>query len=139
MRLWERPREEVGTVVQRGLVDPSPPRSPAPGLTAWAQPSLLVLGGFHRILGSHLSCAQVPRDLGGEKVMRATHPSLGAPWGHATVPPQGTATPATTQQELTAAITPRGHDSPARESHPPWCPRGDSHHPTSPNILLGLS
>lgn len=37
-----------------------------PGLTARAQPSFLVLGGLHCILGSHLSCAQVPGDLGTE-------------------------------------------------------------------------
>lgn len=52
--------------MQRGPADPSPPHVPTSGLTAWAQPCLLVLGSFHCILGRHLSCTQVPRDLGVE-------------------------------------------------------------------------
>lgn len=32
-------------------------------LTARAQPRLLVLGCLHGVLGSHLSCTQIPRDL----------------------------------------------------------------------------
>lgn len=55
-----------------------------PGLTARAQPSLLVLGSLHCILGSHLSCAQVPRNLEieGTGLMRTMHPSPGVTWGH---------------------------------------------------------
>lgn len=43
---------------------PWPPHILAPELTPRAQPSFLVLGGLDCILGSHLSCAQVPGDLG---------------------------------------------------------------------------
>lgn len=40
------------------------PPHPHRELTARAQPGLLVLGGLHCILGSHLGGTQVPRDLG---------------------------------------------------------------------------
>ena len=47
---------------QRPGCPPAPPH-PRPGLTARAQPSLLVLGGLHCVLGSHLGCTQVPGHL----------------------------------------------------------------------------
>lgn len=64
--------ETVGETKARGEAGaqrawPASPPQPGLGLTARAQPGLLALGSLHCILGGHLSCTQVPGNLGREE------------------------------------------------------------------------
>lgn len=130
---WRGLMGETGGETKAGNGDmcrggwPAPPTPIlAPGLTARAQPGLLVLGSLHSILGGHLGCTQ-PRNLGLQgRGWWGPRARPGVPWGHAI--------PAPTLQGLMSSIAPQRCDSRTpRVQHP--------HFPSShkPSIHLGLS